>query len=230
MHFSTLTTLAAAFIGTSVASPQVSARDSWGGSVSLGPTKSTIVKAVTTIIPGVAPSTQNGMLTVWPGMSNGTGHLVQTTLESWPDNSWCGAKKGEWCVRASLFGSFGQLDGPASPVRGDQKVKIVYTLLSDKDTWRQEVTDADTGKSLSSFEYKSGPYMRGYGTGTECNNNCSPTIAEQRYINTEITLAGADPTFGNTIATAQKATYKGLTSSQGGKVWKISEIRIPKMV
>lgn len=198
--------------------------------MSLGPTKSTIVKAVTTIIPGATPPNQNGMLTVWPGMSNGTGHLVQTTLESWPDNAWCGAKKGEWCVRASLFGSFGQLDGPASPVRGDQKVRIAYTLLNDRDTWRQEVTDADTGKQLSFFEYKSGPYMRGYGTGTECNNNCSPTIAEQRYINTEITLAGADPSFGNTIATAQKATYKGLTSTNGGKVWKIKEIRIPAMV
>ncbi|KAJ4149200.1 hypothetical protein NW754_000640 [Fusarium falciforme] len=122
------------------------------------------------------------MLFLWPGMSNGTGDLVQTTLEAWPDNSWCGAKKGEWCVRASLFGSFGQLDGPSSPVRGDQKVKIAYTLLSDKDTWRQEVTDADTGKQLSVFEYKSGPYMRGYGTGTECNNNCSPTVSEQRYL------------------------------------------------
>jgi hypothetical protein len=223
MHFATLATLTAALIGTSAA-------DTWGGSVSLGPSKSTIVKAVTTLIPGAAPPTQNGMLFLWPGMSNGTGDLVQTTLEAWPDNSWCGAKKGEWCVRASLFGSFGQLDGPSSPVRGDQKVKIVYTLLSDKDTWRQEVTDADTGKQLSVFEHKSGPYMRGYGTGTECNNNCSPTVSEQRYLNTEITLAGADPNFGKTISTAQKATYKGLTSTEGGKVWKISEIRVPAMV
>lgn len=29
--------------------------DTWGGSVSLGPTKSTIIHAVTTIIPGTAP-------------------------------------------------------------------------------------------------------------------------------------------------------------------------------
>ncbi|KAF5021561.1 hypothetical protein F66182_6390 [Fusarium sp. NRRL 66182] len=204
--------------------------DTWGGSVSLGPTKSTIIKAVTTLIPGAAPPTQNGVLFLWPGMSNGTGHLVQTTLESWADNSWCGAKKGEWCVRASLFGSFGQLDGPASPVRGDQKVKIAYTLLSDNDTWRQDVTDADTGKTLSTFQYKSGPYMRGYGTGTECNANCSPTVAEQRYINTEITLAGPDPDFGRTISTAQRATYSGLTNANGGKVWKIAEMKIPKMV
>ncbi|KAH8736356.1 hypothetical protein BGZ61DRAFT_490042 [Ilyonectria robusta] len=180
------------------------ARDSWGGAVSLGPTTSTIVKAVTTIIPGKAPTTQNGMLFLWPGMSNGTGDLVQTTLESWPDNSWCGAKSGQWCID--------------------------YTLQSDKDTWKQTVTDADTGAALSSFSYKSGPYMRGYGTGTECNGGCSPTVSAQRYINTVITLAGADPNFGKTISTSQGATYTGLTSSQGGKVWTITEINVPAMV
>ncbi|KAF4974937.1 hypothetical protein FZEAL_8200 [Fusarium zealandicum] len=232
MHaLAALTAFAAALVGSAEALPNLMARqDTWGGAVSLGPTTSTIIKAVTTIIPGNAPPTQNGMLTVWPGMSNGTGHLIQTTLESWPDNSWCGAKKGQWCVRASIFGSFGQLDGKASPVSGNQKVKIAYTLQKDNDTWRQDVTDADTGAELSSYSYKSGPYMRGYGTGTECNNNCSPTTAEQRYINTEITLAGADPNFGKTIASSHGSTYKGLTSSDGGKVWKISEIHIPAMV
>lgn len=44
-------------------------RDSWGGSVSLGPTKSHIINAVTTLIPGVAPSSQAGELFLWPGMS-----------------------------------------------------------------------------------------------------------------------------------------------------------------
>lgn len=116
-----------------------SKRDYWGGSVSLGPTKSTIVHAVTTIIPGVAPSTQSGMLCLWPGMSNGTGDLIQTTLEGWPDNSWCGATDGQWCVRASLFGGFGQLDGDSYPVSGSDQVKIEYILESDNETWTQYV-------------------------------------------------------------------------------------------
>lgn len=224
-----LATLAAALVGSSSALPSLHRRDSWGGAVSLGPTTSTIIKAVTTIIPGTAPSSQNGELFLWPGMSNGTGDLVQTTLESWPDNSWCGATTGQWCVRASLFGSFGQLDGDSAPVSGDQKVKIVYELQSDNDTWKQTVTDADTGEALSSFSYKSGPYMRGYGTGTECDDSCTPTIAKQQYLNTVITLAGVDTNFGNTISTSQGATYSGLSMSQGGKVWTISEINVPAM-
>jgi hypothetical protein len=70
-------------------------------------------------------------------MSNGTGDLIQTTLESWSSNSWCGATTGQWCVRASIFGSFGQLDGNASPVSGDDHVRIEYNLESDGQTWKQ---------------------------------------------------------------------------------------------
>ncbi len=112
-------------------------QDTWGGSVSLGPSRSTIVNAVTTLIPGPAPETQNGILFLWPGMSNGTGDLIQATLESWERNDWCGAKATEWCVRASVFGSFGQLDGEPGVAGGDDQVKIEYTLQDDNDTWKQ---------------------------------------------------------------------------------------------
>ncbi|KAI0799385.1 hypothetical protein GGR55DRAFT_683993 [Xylaria sp. FL0064] len=203
-------------------------RDSWGGAVSLGPTKSRITKAATTVLPGTAPSTQNGELFLWPGMSNGTGDLVQTTLESWPDNSWCGAATGEWCIRCSLFGSFGQLDGTASPVPGSMSVEILYELQNDGTTWKQTATDVATGNQLSTFSYDSGPYMTGYGTGTECDDSCTGTIAAQTYSNTVITLAEADATFGNTITTSGGATYSGLTSSDN-KVWTIQSINIPAM-
>ena len=114
-------------------------RDSWGGALSLGPSESTIINAVTTLIPGPAPSVQTGELFLWPGMSNGTGDLIQTTLESWPSNAWCGATTGQWCVRASVFGSFGQLDGTAGIVSGTDHVMIEYTLQSDGQTWLQYI-------------------------------------------------------------------------------------------
>ncbi|KAI9038304.1 uncharacterized protein KD926_010960 [Aspergillus affinis] len=220
----------AALIPTlALAVTQLKREDTWGGSVSLGPTKSTITKAVTTLIPGAAPATQNGVLFLWPGMSNGTGDLVQTTLEDWESNKWCGASRGEWCVRASLFGSFGQLDGNAGVVKGDDHVRIEYELQDDQDTWVQTVTNDKTGEALSSFSYKSGPYMRGYGTGTECNNGCTGTINPQQYLNTELILASADTTFGDTIASAGGAIYEGLSSSEGGKVWTIKTINVPAM-
>ena len=136
-NFKFIATAVLAVCSTVSASPSPTKRDSWGGSVSLGPTKSRIIKSETTIVPGLPPSTQTGELFLWPGMSNGTGDLIQTTLEQWPDNSWCGATKEQWCVRASLFGSFCQIDGDGSPVSATDKVKIVYTRSDDTLSWTQ---------------------------------------------------------------------------------------------
>ncbi|EUC55909.1 hypothetical protein RSOL_143700 [Rhizoctonia solani AG-3 Rhs1AP] len=188
----------------------VAVADTWGGSYSLGPAKTNIIEMTTTIKPGAAPSTQAGMLFLWPGISNGTGDLVQTTLEQWPDNSWCGAGKGEWCV-----------------LKATDSVTINYKLGSNKMTWTQTVTI--DGKAVSTINSDSGPYMKGWGTGTECNNGCTGTISAQKYTNTVITLDAADPTFGSTAGSAQGATATGLTSEQGGKVWKIATINVPAM-
>lgn len=203
-------------------------RDSWGGALSLGPTTSHILHSTTTLIPGTAPSTQNGELFLWPGMSNGTGDLIQTTLESWPSNAWCGAKTGQWCVRASLFGWFGQLDGPGAAVSGTDHVLIDYAYSATSGNWTQTVTNGLTGASLSHFTYPSGP-MTGWGTGTECDDSCTPTIAKQQYLNTVITLASADPNFGKTLGVSGGTTYTGLTSEQGGLIWKIAQINVPSM-
>lgn len=121
-------------------------------------------------------------------------------------------------------------NGPASPVKGTDKVKIEYTLESDQDTWTQTVRNADTGAALSSFQHKSGPYMRGYGTGTGCNLNCKGSTSAQTYTNTVITLKSADPNFRKTIGTSHGAMYTRLTSSEGGKVWTTASNQIPAMI
>lgn len=71
--------------------------------------------------------------------------------------------------------------------------------------------------------------MFSHRTGTECDDSCSGTIAEQTYQNTEITLLAADTSFGDTIATSGGATYSGLSSSDGGKVWTITSMTVPAM-
>ncbi|PQE03563.1 hypothetical protein CJF31_00010143 [Rutstroemia sp. NJR-2017a BVV2] len=202
-------------------------RDSWGGALSLGPTTSHILTAETVLIPGTAPSTQNGELFLWPGISNGTGDLIQTTLESWPSNDWCGATTGQWCVRASLFGSFGQLDGASAPVSGTDQVRINYTLEATGN-WTQTVTNALTGAALSSFSRESGP-MTGWGTGTECDSECTGTVAAQVYLNTTIVLAGADEGFGTTLSLSGGTTHSGVSTVDGGKTWKIERIEVPAM-
>lgn len=112
---------------------------------------------------------------------------------------------------------------------GADRVKIAYKV--NDNVWTQTVTNADTGDLLSTLDTDvgEGATMTGYGTGTECNDQCTGTVAEQTYENTVITLLEADPSFGDTIAVSQGATYTGLTSSEGGKVWTIASMNIPAM-
>ncbi len=59
--------------------------DGWGASWSFGPTTSRIIHARTTMVPGRLPPMANntGPLFLWPGMSNPTSDLVQTTMDAW---------------------------------------------------------------------------------------------------------------------------------------------------
>jgi len=201
--------------------------DSWGEAWSLGPTKSRIIEAITTIQPGKPPQPPHSMLALWPGMSNGSGDLIQTTVEQWEDNSWCGGTKDQWCVRASLFGSFGQIDGPGAKVDATEKITIHYKRSDDAKSWTQTVTRA-SGQVISTLTHASG-HMTGFGTGTECNDKCTGTTDYQYYTDTKITLEAADPTFGNTRGKGAHVVEENFTSSEGGKVWTVKKITIPPM-
>lgn len=210
--------------------------DFWGGALSLGPTTSHILSASTILIPGTAPSTQLGYLFLWPGISNGTGDLVQTTIESWPEsdgvygNAWCGATVGEWCLQTGVFGAFGQISGELAPaVSADTQVLISYTSTDNEGLeWSQTASNAETGEVLSQLTFGSGP-MTGWGTATECDNDCDGTIAEQQYLSTTITLAASDPGFVDTLALIEGATYTGLSFSSDSTVLTIESILIPAM-
>ena len=77
-----------AALSLTTAAPTKTKRGSWGGAVSLGPTKSHIVNAITTLIPGPAPATQAGELLPvawneqwdWKSYSDDAGVLEQQRL------------------------------------------------------------------------------------------------------------------------------------------------------
>lgn len=84
---------------------------------------------------------------------------------------------------------------------------------------------------MSSFSSLSLSFTKkySYGAGTECNKDCTGTVAAQKHPGTVITLADADETFGDTMSTAGGASYKGLSLSEGGKAWTIQEMDIPSI-
>jgi hypothetical protein len=227
-----------------LSSAQAMAADGWGASWSFGPTTSRIVHAKTTLVPGRLPpiTSTTGPLFLWPGMSNPTSDLIQTTMDAWPDNKgYCGAAAGQWCVEASVFGSFGQRNGPTVPIDPDDHVTIEYQLGADGNTWTQTVTSQKLGKVVSTLQSASGPMPKGgFGFATEADAD-SFTIDTQYYLCTELDFAAADPHFGATGVGGVGAqhgatgtgsgigTAKNVRTPDGGLTWLVDLITLPAM-
>jgi hypothetical protein len=220
------------------------AADGWGASWSFGPTTSRIIHARTTLVPGRLPpiTSTTGPLFLWPGMSNPTSDLIQTTMDAWPDNKgYCGAAAGQWCVEASVFGSFGQRNGPTVPIDPDDHVTIDYLLGADGNTWTQTVTSQKLAMVVSTLQSASGPMPKGgFGFATEADAD-SFTIDTQYYLCTELDFAAADPHFGATgvggIGAQHGATgtgsgigtAKNVRTPDGGLTWLVDLITLPAM-
>jgi MYXO-CTERM domain-containing protein len=220
------------------------AADGWGASYSFGPTTSRIIHAKTTLVPGRLPpiTSTTGPLFLWPGMSNPTSDLIQTTMDAWPNNNgYCGAATGQWCVEASVFGSFGQRNGPNAAIDPDDHVTIEYVLGTDGNTWTQTVTSQKLAKVVSTLQSASGQMPKGgFGFATEADAD-SYTIDTQYYLCTELDLADADPHFAATgvggVGAQHGATGKGsgigtaknVHTPDGGLTWLVDLITLPAM-
>jgi MYXO-CTERM domain-containing protein len=175
-------------------------------------------------------------------MSNPTSDLVQTTMDAWPDNKgYCGAATGQWCVEASVFGSFGQRNGPTVAIDPDDHVTIEYTLGADGNTWTQTVTSQKLGRVVSTLQSASGPMPKGgFGFATEADAD-SFTIDTQYYLCTELNFAEADPHFSATgvggVGAQHGATGRGsgigtaknVHTPDGGLTWLVDLITLPAM-
>ncbi len=234
-------------------SAQAIAADGWGASWSFGPVHPTttnhIIYTKTTMVPGRLPvsywsSSSVGPLFLWPGMSNPTSDLVQTTMDAWSgstNSSYCRGNGSQWCVEASVFGSFGQRNGPTVAIDPDDHVTIEYRLGSDNNTWTQTVTSQKLGKVVSTLTSTSGLMLGGgFGFATEADAD-SFTVDTAYYLCTEIHLAAADPAFGATGAGGVGAnhgatgtgsgigTAKNLRTPDNGLTWLVDLITLPAM-
>ncbi|KAA8576387.1 hypothetical protein EYC84_006518 [Monilinia fructicola] len=198
-------------------------RDSWGAAFSLGPSKHEIIQTTTTIYPGKMPSDQKAYLFAWLGISNGTGDLIQFYYTT-------------WCISSEVYGSGYQYVGDLTTADLDYEngIKLNYTLVdSETYLWTQTMSDAVTGKLLSSYNKTSGP-MTGWGTALECDNNngvsCTGTDQHQYYFDSTIILKAADSTFSSTLGAGTGVTHTEMETADGGITWTIAKIAIPPMV
>jgi MYXO-CTERM domain-containing protein len=181
---------------------------------------------------------------LWPGLSNPTSDLIQTTMDSWSgteNSSYCSGNGSQWCVEASVFGSFGQTNGPTVAIDADDQVTIEYALGADNETWTQTVTSQKLGKVVSTLQTAAGEMLgSGFGFATEADAY-SFTVDTCYYLCTEILLAAPDPGFGATGVGANggqqgatgtgsgPATAKNLHTPDNGLTWLVDLITIPAM-
>ena len=154
------------------AAPNIFRRDYFGPAVYTGPSQADIIYTSTVLLPGRNPGNkQSGFLTIWPGISNGTGDLIQSTLDSTQlTHEDCGATADQWCAMGSLFGNDAngnarQINGPMKAVSATDRIKIEYIRGAPKENgyewdWTQMVTNEMTGEYISSLVSVSGS-MRG---------------------------------------------------------------------
>jgi MYXO-CTERM domain-containing protein len=144
-------------------------------------------------------------------------------------------------VEGSVFGSFGQRNGPTVAIDPDDHVTIEYRLGTDNKTWTQTVTSQKLGRVVSTLTSASGLMPGGgFGFATEADAD-SFTIDTQYYLCTEVHLAAADPAFGATGVGGVGAnhgatgvgsgigTAKNLRTPDGGLTWLVDLITLPAM-
>ncbi|KIK58163.1 hypothetical protein GYMLUDRAFT_698361 [Collybiopsis luxurians FD-317 M1] len=220
MFIQTIVVLSCALVG--LVSPVVA--DTWGPAYSLGPTTGAVIGTTTTFIPGNPPANAETGLFLWIGISNATSGLIQSGVDQLADNSYCGATANQWCLSASYFGVGGQKDGPYIAVNGNTEIGIAYSLSGN--TWTQKVTVA--GKVVSTLQSQDGPLLHGgWGTGTECQQNCRGTTSVQQYLNSVIQLSEPDMNFPNTLGKGPGVVATPMETSDGGKTWTIASITLP---
>ncbi|KAI1084175.1 hypothetical protein F5B20DRAFT_523938 [Whalleya microplaca] len=195
----------------------------FGPYFSLGPTQSWISEATTTLVLPEVPSPQEERLALWPGMGTSGGDLIQALAVSFEDPAAnCGASAGQWCTWASTLQGV-QLGGDQVPASPGDELEMHYVYNDSTGEYDQSV--AINGEVVSTLSTSSGN-AEGWGTAVECQvDACTGTVAAHQYVSTTVILDSADESFGDTLA-LNEATSSGLTTSDGGKTWKVNTINI----
>jgi hypothetical protein len=107
----------------------------------------------------------------------------------------------------------------------DAKIRIIYHKTADGSSWVQTTMNVDTGKMLQNYTGGKGKKTQ-FEFSTEMQYGNQGTTSKQLYTDTIITLSAPDPGFGNGRKKVN-AIVSGVTSENGGQVWKIANCEIP---
>ncbi|QDS71419.1 hypothetical protein FKW77_003339 [Venturia effusa] len=190
-----------------------------------------VLRSETIYTPGAMEKNIKGILFLWPGLwvpeNRTSGDLIQTVIEGSKTGRECRGKPGQWCMAPYVMHGVTRADRDPRqyPVDPDGKIKIIYEKTADGASWNQTTIDMITGKRLQSYVGGKGKKTQ-FEFSTEMQYGNPGTTSMQLYTDTVITLAKAE---GMKFGVGRKkgsAVISGVTSEQGGKVWKIASSHV----
>ncbi|KIM99774.1 hypothetical protein OIDMADRAFT_125454 [Oidiodendron maius Zn] len=190
---------------------------------STGPVASNsfIRESTATLVLPNAPSGSSGDLSLWVGMGTSNGDLIQSIAENW--------QSADWSVYAYTLLETGPnsqmpVQGQSSTAVPGNQVTMHYKFNDSTGNYTQTVLV--NGQTVSTLSTSDG-HAQGWGSAVECAATNCGTVGAHSWINTEIILDVADPSYINTLYKTAGVTGD-MTTSDGGKTWAVTTINIPQ--
>ncbi|KAI1265382.1 hypothetical protein F5Y18DRAFT_426983 [Xylariaceae sp. FL1019] len=218
-----------------LATAPVPAHAAFGPAWSTGPTASDsfIRESTSTLVIPSLPSNNNGDLSLCMsllseslvsriGMGTSNGDLIQSIVENYYSDTW--EVYAYTLLSTSSTTQLPVYSDSTAASAGDE-VTMHYTYDDSTGNYTQAVSI--NGVQVATLSTSDG-YAQGYGTAVECAAEDCGTVPAHSWINTEIIMDVADPTYINTMGLGGGATGGEMTTSDGGKTWTVSTINIPE--
>ncbi|KAJ4386009.1 hypothetical protein N0V93_008900 [Gnomoniopsis smithogilvyi] len=181
-----------------------------------------IKQATATLILPDAPSNNQGDLSLWVGMGTSDGDLIQSIADCYEctDSSW---DIFTYTLKETSATSQEVIEGASHSAAAGDQVTMLYTYSTTTGNYTQ--TLSLNGVVVSTLSTSDG-YAEGWGSAVECAAEDCGTVPAHQWINAEIILSAADPSYIDTLGLAGGATGS-MTTSDGGITWVIGTISIP---
>ncbi|EXA41657.1 hypothetical protein FOPG_16314 [Fusarium oxysporum f. sp. conglutinans race 2 54008] len=188
-----------------------------------------IQEASATLVLPAIPNPISGDVALWSAimMQNQESFLQGVTENAPAGMGYCTNLGSKWCnfAYALINGSTQPKNGNTVTASPGSRVKTQYKLNSQTQMWDQNVTIDD--KLVSHVSTSKGQHGEIFYISMECAQGDCATTPAHSWENVSVTLSKADPSFGQTGSWAQGATGGKMSTSDGGKTWKFTTLRVP---
>ncbi|KAF9631256.1 hypothetical protein BFW01_g2118 [Lasiodiplodia theobromae] len=186
-----------------------------------------IQEASATLVVGDIPNPITGDVALWSAiMMENEASFLQGVTENAPAGlGYCTDLGSNWCNFAyALIGSDAKNGTPVKAAAGS-RIKTHYKLNSETQMWDQNLYVND--ELVSTVSTSKGEHGEIFYISIECAAGTCATAPAHSWEDVSITLSQADESFCHTGSWEQGATGGEMSTSDGGKTWNFTTLKVP---